>query len=245
MALPTVTDSLDAIPEPLRAAYIEREGKFHLDADIEDVTPLKSTLDKERQRADVAEKERKRLDREFKELQQKQDAAKLGKTDEELKQLRESVRGDLESEYAPFKEKAEKYDSLHRSVLLDTPIKELMLSESVGVRGERQVALWKLVGDRFDLTDDGKPMVKDHPGLSVEKYLADQVKKEFPEFYKGTQAAGGGAGGTTAKPADAPTKPPTQWSSEERRIYIEANGPAAYRALLDAQVRDGVKAKAS
>jgi hypothetical protein len=33
MPLPAVTDTLDAIAEPLRAAYVEREGKFYLDAE--------------------------------------------------------------------------------------------------------------------------------------------------------------------------------------------------------------------
>lgn len=36
MPLPIVADSLDAIPEPLRGAYVERAGKFHLDADVKD-----------------------------------------------------------------------------------------------------------------------------------------------------------------------------------------------------------------
>jgi len=49
MALKAVVDSLDGVPEPLRAAYIEKDGKFVLDAEgVEDVTGLKSALQKER-----------------------------------------------------------------------------------------------------------------------------------------------------------------------------------------------------
>lgn len=36
MPLPLVTDSLDAIPEAARGAFVERDGKFHLDATITD-----------------------------------------------------------------------------------------------------------------------------------------------------------------------------------------------------------------
>lgn len=42
MPLPLVTDSLDAIPEAARGAYAERDGKFVLDAAIEDTAGLKA-----------------------------------------------------------------------------------------------------------------------------------------------------------------------------------------------------------
>lgn len=42
MPLPLVTDSLDAIPEAARGAYAEKDGKFVLDAAIEDTSGLKA-----------------------------------------------------------------------------------------------------------------------------------------------------------------------------------------------------------
>ncbi|WP_420403319.1 hypothetical protein [Nisaea sp.] len=50
MPLPAVTESLDAVPEAARAFYVETgEGGFRLDAEgIEDVSGLKSALEKER-----------------------------------------------------------------------------------------------------------------------------------------------------------------------------------------------------
>ncbi|UUX51799.1 hypothetical protein NUH88_08870 [Nisaea acidiphila] len=50
MPLPAVTESLDAVPEAARAFYIETgEGGFRLDAEgVEDVSGLKSALEKER-----------------------------------------------------------------------------------------------------------------------------------------------------------------------------------------------------
>lgn len=246
MPLPLKTDSLDAIPEALRSAYVEREGAFHLDAEIEDVTPLKSALDKERKRASDAEKAKKEADRVRAELEAKIKGAEAGLTEDQQKQYRESIRAELEKEYEPLKAIEGEYTALKRITLLDNPVKSLMLTEKVGVRAERQEALWKQIGDRFDLTSDGKPMVTEHIGLSVEEYLAVHIKKEFPEWYRGTQAAGGGAGGGTGGGGSVTDKrPPTQWSADERRAYIEEHGADAYRKLLNAQIRDGVKAKAS
>ncbi|WP_193173440.1 hypothetical protein [Nisaea nitritireducens] len=50
MPLPAETDSLDAVPEAARAFYVETDdGRYRLDADgVEDVSGLKSALEKER-----------------------------------------------------------------------------------------------------------------------------------------------------------------------------------------------------
>ena len=49
MGLKAILETLDEVPEALRAFYVERDGKFVLDADgVEDVTGLKSALEKER-----------------------------------------------------------------------------------------------------------------------------------------------------------------------------------------------------
>lgn len=42
MPLPLIADSLDKIPEAARGAYIQKDGKFTLDAEIEDTTGLKA-----------------------------------------------------------------------------------------------------------------------------------------------------------------------------------------------------------
>lgn len=42
MPLPIVTDTLDAIPEAARGAYVARDGKHYLDAEMEDTAGLKS-----------------------------------------------------------------------------------------------------------------------------------------------------------------------------------------------------------
>lgn len=238
-------DSKDAIPEALRETAIEsKDGKFVI-AEDPDVSGIQSALEKERKRAGDEEKARKELERRTSELEQQIKGSAAGLTEQQQKEFRDSVRKDLEKEFEPLKDKASKYDSLERRVLLDDPVKDTMLSKEVGVRGERQKALWTLIKDRFDLTADGKPMVKDHPGVSIDKYLGDVVKREYPEFFVGTQATGGGAGGSNSGAPPANTKPPTQWSSAERAEYIRTNGIEAYNDLLKAQIRDGVTKKSA
>ena len=67
MALNLVVEKLDAVPEAMKALYVERDdGKFHLDVEgIPDVTGLKSALDSERTAAKAAEKARKELETKY------------------------------------------------------------------------------------------------------------------------------------------------------------------------------------
>lgn len=49
-ALPITVEKLDDIPEPQRALYVEKEGKYHLDVTgVDDTAGLKSALQKERE----------------------------------------------------------------------------------------------------------------------------------------------------------------------------------------------------
>ena len=47
--LPIEVETLDAVPEPLRPFYEEREGKFVLPVQVDDPTPLKEALRKDRE----------------------------------------------------------------------------------------------------------------------------------------------------------------------------------------------------
>lgn len=127
----------------------------------------------------------------LKQLEQESKAKKAGVTSEELDRLRREVREELEKEYSQFKSQAEKLAGEVRELRLDGVVKGEMAK--AGVRGERVDALFRLTGDRFDLTDDGKPMLRDRPGTEVDKYIAGDLAKEYPEFFAGTGSSGGGA----------------------------------------------------
>lgn len=74
MALKLVIDKLDDVAEPLRTLYVEKEGKFYLDAEVEDTTSMKEAL---RNANKEAAERRKALDT----------WKKLGKTPEEIEEL--------------------------------------------------------------------------------------------------------------------------------------------------------------
>ena len=61
MALALLLDSLDGVAEALKPMYVAHEGKFRLDVDgVEDVSGLKSALQKERDAAKLAQAELKK-----------------------------------------------------------------------------------------------------------------------------------------------------------------------------------------
>lgn len=130
--------------------------------------------------------------------QMEQDAKgqKAGITSEELTKLRSDVRADYDKEYAPFKVNAEKLAAENRTLKLDNVVKAELLKG--GARPDRVEALFKLKQDEFDLTDDGKPMLKNRKGTPVEKFVGEDLRAEFPEFYTGTGSRGGGAAKSAA-----------------------------------------------
>ena len=131
-------------------------------------------------------------------LEQKAKANEAGMTSDQLAKLRGDVQADMEKRYAadpsaglkafPW---AAQLATENRSLKLDNVVKAEMAK--AGARAERIDALFRLTSDRFDLTDDGKPMLRTSPGLEVGKYVAEDLAREYPEFYNGTGSSGGGA----------------------------------------------------
>jgi hypothetical protein len=203
------------IPEAQRDMYEEIEGDGGVKKWLakpaapaagtptqEDLDKVQGALDKEREQRKDAEKKAKAAAKEALAAAEKKAAEKAGVTDEDLEILRAKIRDDLKAESAEeieglrgeIKELGAVGDE-NRTLKLDNAVQQLMLSKDVGVRGDRVKALFRLSREEFDLTEDGKPKLVNHPGKTVSAFLADDLKKQYPEFYKGTQAGGGGAGG--------------------------------------------------
>lgn len=125
------------------------------------------------------------------ELEQQAKGQKAGLNAEEVERLRRDVRADLEKEYAPLKDRADALGKEVRTLRLDNNVKALMAKH--GVLAHRVDALFRLTADQFDLSDDGQPILKAYPGREPGKYIADEVSKEFPEFFAGSGSSGGGA----------------------------------------------------
>lgn len=135
--------------------------------------------------------EYKTLKEQLKALEQKDKADKAGITAEELAKMRAEMRADVEGEYSGLKTRAEELATENRTLKLDNVVKATM--SKVGVRAERLDALYRLTKEHYDLTDDGQPLVKLRPGKEVEKYVAEDLAKEYPEFFRGSGSSGSGA----------------------------------------------------
>ena len=241
------------VPETLKAAYVEKDGKFVLDVEIPDTSKLDATnkaVRKERDEALAAkakaESERDDVKREMEALTA-DGATKGKKVTELLEQWKQDTAEKVKAAeaakdafYAPMAEKVTRYE-------LDNVLGSEF--EKAGGRGEkrdRAIALAKLEG--WTLVD-GKVVRKsggEITNATLDDFFAKDFRKSDPEFYKGTQATGGGSGGVTTSTGTTTTsqKPPTQWSSDERRSFIEEHGADKYRELLNNQVREGSKQKA-
>lgn len=191
-------DTTDAIPEEHRdTAYALEKGGFAVFIE-EDVSGLKSNQAKILEEKKQIEKEYRQAIKENQELKREKDATASGITSEQLGKL----RADFEAEYAPVREKAATLETQLRALKLDNSVQSQMAK--AGVRGDRLGALWKLTSEAFDLTDDGQPYVKDAPTQSIDQFIGGKLKADYPEFFSGTSANGGGAKGSTG--GSMPTK---------------------------------------
>lgn len=253
MPLPITTDSLDAIPEALRSAYVERDGAFHLDAEIpkpEDVSGLRKAIAAERKTAEEQRKAAREAAERNAALERELEALRVSGGDFEKKASEllnkwntESASKLAEREKEWTAQIAEKDGKLRKLLLTDNLRKAFI---DAGGRAERLDEAIDLTSKHFDLVDD-RPVMKDDKGdlstTTPKEFFEKMFRQRLPEFYKGTQAAGGGAGGSPA--GGSPTlgaKKPTEWTSDERRAYIEEHGPDAYTKLLRDQVKSSVKA---
>lgn len=221
MALALIVDSLDNVPEALRAAYVPDGDKFRLDAEIEDPTALKGALQKERGARGALEKQI--------------NAWKgLGKSPEELSDML-AKQAELEAEAAKkrgdfegiLKQHQTKWDgerstltserdaalSVARSAVVDSGIKSALAAGKA--TGEGIAILPRILGDRVKtefvdgsfvstiMQADGKtPMIGSGVnGVATFDDLVKEAVKNFPSLFEG---AGHGGGGTPSKGAGGP-----------------------------------------
>lgn len=160
----------------------------------EENATLKAELAELKHQKDAADRATRKVAAELQKLQTQRKAADAGMTEEALKLLREEARAEVLAELEPQLKAAEGLKAQNRGLLLDADMKARALK--AGVLPEKLGDFWKLRADEFDLTDDGKPMVKGKPGLDPDKHL-EALKKLNPEWVRGTQASGSGAKGGT------------------------------------------------
>lgn len=204
MPLPISADSLDAVPEAARSFYIQKDGKYHLDAPIEDVSGLKAA-----QRTALAEK--KQLEEKLaaalgdaklddvaaiiKAHRQAEDdkARKAGDVDKLIEKRVNETKAEYEKRVAALESYKQKYEDRE----LESAIRKAAIPAGVDPKDLEEYVIPLVKGRRVKLDGDKIVVIDkdgDATGLSVEKFFAETFKAEAPKFYQAAGGSGGGAG---------------------------------------------------
>lgn len=182
------------VPEALRDSAIEtKDGKFIVSEDA-DTSELTAAIETEKANRIAAEKLMRKTAGELQKLQTARKAADAGLTEERLNEITAEANAQAEARFKDQLDEAAKLKAQNRALVLDADMKARALK--AGVRPEKIDDFWKLRADEFDLTADGKPMVKATPTAKIDEHMAALLKKN-PEWVVGTKASGGGAQGST------------------------------------------------
>lgn len=213
MALPLISETLEALPEAHRALYVARDGKFHLDVTgLEDTSGLKSALERQKEDNKTAKAALAKLAKDYEGIDPVATKAMLaraatdveakliaeGKLDEVVAMRLDKMRGEFEKQTSAATEKATKYSQK----VLDNHI--LAAAAKVGLHKHaiddallRGRSLFTLTddGDAVKLGADGKPIYgKDGKSLySASDWLEES--KEFAPHWHPHGGNGGGANG--------------------------------------------------
>jgi hypothetical protein len=220
-------DKLEAVPETVRALYVEKDGKFQLDVSglpvVEDVSGLKSALEKERIAREKAEKARKDFEKRFEGIDPEKtrelmaqfedaDEAKLiaqGKAGIEALILKrtEKMRTEYEKKLTEAGDKINgslEVASTYMDRVLDNHVRAAAMS--VGVHAPAVEDILLRARSIFSLSDEGKAVQFDEDGetvilgkdgktpFTVTEWL-DTMRESAPHWFP-VNSSGGGAHGS-------------------------------------------------
>ena len=209
MPLPAYVDDLDALPEAVRAYYVETEdGRWRLDAEgVEDVSGLKSALEKERA-------ERKALKAEL--------AARDGEDEE-------SVEPDPVPEPEPVPElEASEPD---RAAALEARLLEAEARAAIQAAHGVPELLLSLVTSRLSMAEDGSIAAAMEDGTTQSTAELVEMLRADPVYGRAFDATGkGGSGAPVAGRGDA--GPVTVSASDPRAVARHIADIAAGRVRL-------------
>lgn len=185
MALPTFEKRED-IPQGFEDEYEEQDGKW---VPVDNTAALQKALAEERDARKAADALARKAAKDAADAANKQAASAAGMTEGELKKLYDSIEATVRAEFDPKLSELEQVQNENRTLKLDSRVKALFTTH--GAMSTKIDDLWKLHGDEFDLTSDGKPMVKAEPGKDVARHVQGILKSRI-DWTVGTKAAGGG-----------------------------------------------------
>jgi hypothetical protein len=241
-------DKWEKLPKDVQSAYVEKDGKYLLDIEgDEDVSGLKSALDKERNGRKAAEKLYKELKEQFegldpdviKDIMSKFDTdedaklIKAGKIDEVVQRRVEMMRKEMEKEFkkrddATAKEKA-------RADKFSSRVLENHIRQAATKAGIHQHAVDDAIfrgRSMFSLNEEGDAIVLDEGGnvkmgkdgktpLSPVEWL-ESMKESAPHWYPSGSSGGGSQG----------NKGGTNGAKVVKRSEYNAMDPAARKTLM-------------
>jgi hypothetical protein len=220
---PVADEEIQMTAEEIAELKAEREALIAKRDEL--LTEVKQTKGKLKIYDGIDPEEHKTLKQRLAEIETQDKAGKAGITSQELERLRAEVRKSLEDEYTPFRTNAEKLAAENRSLKLDNVVKTEMAKS--GVRAERIDSLFRLTQDAFDLTEDGKPILKNNIGVEIGKYVREDLLNEYPEWFEGSGSSGGGASKSVS--SGGGKRVITGAEAFSQNIEAIAKGTAVYR----------------
>lgn len=254
--LSPIVDSLDSVPEALRSAFEEREGRFHLAHDIEietlaDVAPLRSALAREKregQRLAGIESSLKEwgltID-EVRELKAERDTLKAsqGSNKDDVERLRKELVDSHKTELSKRDERIKQRDSFIRRKIAESEADQaIAAAKPLSVRALRPHVLNALEvieesEGEFEVRvvdERGKPKYSKRTGepMTVAEFVAEM--REMDDF-KPLFAGNGGSGSGAEQAAGSPR------SGGKRRYTAEQlKDPSVYRQLSAEAAKQGL-----
>lgn len=209
MPLPAYVDTLDALPEAVRAFYVETEdGRWRLDAEgVEDVSGLKSALEKERA-------ERKALKAEL--------AARDGVEEEPV---------EPDPAPQPDPEPAPPAPEPDRAVALEARLMEAEARAAIQAAHGVPELLLPLVTSRLSMAEDGSVAATMEDGTTLSAAELVELLRADPVYGRAFDASGkGGSGAPVAGRGDA--GPVTVSASDPRAVARHIADIAAGRVRV-------------
>lgn len=208
MPFPTFATQ-DEVPEPFRDEYEEKDGAWVARMPEPEKGPTRKEIER---RAQAAEKRAKEAEERAAQLETEREAAQSGIKPEDLQKLRATI----EAEYrTKLDEKEKAIHELTFGAQLDA------LLADAGVLDLEDGRL--VFGGRFELAD-GKLVPKEDKSVTPKAFIESRLMTEKPHHFRGTQAAGGGAGGSRS------TGIPSGRASFEEFQKMSPTEKAAYAA---------------
>jgi hypothetical protein len=186
----------DEIPKGFESVYEEKDGVFV--AKLPDLGTIEQTLATVRQEKKAAEKQAKEAGEREREALRQLDVknATGADTDKKVAEMLAKWETDKNSAVKAVQDQLDATAAKLRDVSLFDKAKAAFIA--AGGRPERADAALKLNASALDLVDD-RIVVKDETGAVTTQSVADfwgkAFRAEMPEYFAGTKATGGGAGG--------------------------------------------------